>query len=524
VSIRLSATLNGQVRNSPIRLRYGDSVDLGAVAEPPGPTPNGAWRHNTAIIPGGIDPSTARVTMSRDQREKGVYTFTPEDQAQPVMPAQIEVRFDSWWTRANNLPGKIGMIGAIVLSVAVIEFMLSGRFFSFDWKLRDTQDAYTVRSYVMAATTILLFLVLVHLTGKISSVGRSGLAALFVGADLRASTSKVQYLTWTFVLGFILSYIAARTFMGHTAFECVSDATSSPAPKNCVPPDQWGSYLLLLGVPAGAAVAAKGLVSYKVQNGIVQKSDSTSGAAVSDLATNDAGAPDLVDTQYLLFNIIVVAYVLATFFGRGSLPAIPNLLLGLTSTAAATYVLNKSLQSNKPVITSVVPSAFPAGASLLISGTNLFPDGAPSENVTVKIGGVQTVGRRVRGRSTDTISAVAPAGMSTQDQTVRVVTAAQVETDGFPVSFVNMKVIGWQQAAPPPRAGSVKAVLAVSGLPAGAGPAPRVRVGGVVVDATQSNDGSTVEFTLPAINKDQTEVQLLWKEKESEALTVGLGP
>jgi hypothetical protein len=73
---------------------------------------------------------------------------------------------------------------------------------------------------------------------------------------------------------------------------------------------------------------------------------------------------------------------------------VPAILLGLTSAAATTYVLNKSLQTVKPVISTVSPSVVAVGTPITIYGRNLFPPGA-SDTVRVTIGGVGTQGRRV---------------------------------------------------------------------------------------------------------------------------------
>jgi hypothetical protein len=69
---------------------------------------------------------------------------------------------------------------------------------------------------------------------------------------------------------------------------------------------------------------------------------------------NDNGDTDLVDTQYVLFTAVAVAYFVGTLvmttidYLHGSrtdvgLPEIPSALLGLTSLSALTYVGNKTV-------------------------------------------------------------------------------------------------------------------------------------------------------------------------------------
>jgi hypothetical protein len=69
---------------------------------------------------------------------------------------------------------------------------------------------------------------------------------------------------------------------------------------------------------------------------------------------NDNGDTDLVDTQYVLFTAVAVAYFVGTLvvttvdYLHGSratvgLPEIPSALLELTSLSALTYVGNKTV-------------------------------------------------------------------------------------------------------------------------------------------------------------------------------------
>jgi hypothetical protein len=130
----------------------------------------------------------------------------------------------------------------------------------------------------------------------------------------------------------------------------------------------WNPYFLLLGGPFAAAVAAKGIVTAKVQKDPTSKTNTTGAsetavdttettqvdATAGDIIMNDNGDTDLVDTQYTLFTAVAIAYFVGTLvvttidYVHGSradvgLPEIPSALLGLTSLSALTYVGNKTV-------------------------------------------------------------------------------------------------------------------------------------------------------------------------------------
>ena len=88
----------------------------------------------------------------------------------------------------------------------------------------------------------------------------------------------------------------------------------------------WNPYFLLLGGPFAAAVAAKGIVTAKVQKDPTAKTNTAAASATAvptetttpaeataaDLIMNDDGDTDLVDTQYALFTLVAVAYFVGT--------------------------------------------------------------------------------------------------------------------------------------------------------------------------------------------------------------------
>ena len=286
----------------------------------------------------------------------------------------------------------------------------------------------------------------------------------------------------------------------------------------CIPATNWDAYLVLLGGPIAAAVLAKGIVAYQVTNGVVQKS-SAQAASPTDIATDDQGDPDLVDIQYLLFNLVTLAYVVASFSTKHTLPEIPGLLLGLTGAAGAAYVANKALQTNAPVISSVVPSVLTPGTPVTVRGQNLLvggPNGQPPPTLDAKVGGVRTPAIAITGDS-DTLTLVAPPGMSSSDPTLRIVTAANVESAGFPIVVGTISVLGWAQDAIPPKTGQADAKLRVEGLPPVAQmAADRVAVtfGGRAASGQLVSDG-VVQVRLQAVNADEVETTVAYRGQVS---------
>ncbi|MFG1820397.1 IPT/TIG domain-containing protein [Kribbella sp. NPDC049174] len=261
-----------------------------------------------------------------------------------------------------------------------------------------------------------------------------GFFSLFVGTDRRTSTSRTQLLLWTLLVAFALAFIGATSLLSESAhFQC---AVGDLAPRNCIVGSSWDAYLILIGLPATSAVVASGIVATKVSNGEQQKTTSTGTPKVGEVATADNGDVDIIDVQYLVFNLIAWLYVATRFIQNGVLPEVPAILLGLTGAAAGAYVLNKGLQDNKPVITSVAPGTIAVGTTVTVWGQNFVAPGAIDNLVTVKIGGtaneqeLDTTGTRLVFK--------APAGMTAGTSAVSVVTRAGVETAQYPVTIVDL--------------------------------------------------------------------------------------
>jgi hypothetical protein len=218
----------------------------------------------------------------------------------------------------------------------------------------DNQNAF---GHLTALLVLALFTVAVRLMG-------GNLSGFILGKDNRISTSKVQVVIWTYAIaGALLSLIAATWVGPDTGFDKLTD-----------PDFNFEDYLVLLGGPFAAAVLARAIVGSQVANGDAAKPPGEPSA--SQVFTNDAGDADLVDCQYLLFNLVALVYFLGAFLESpaGSLPDIPTVLFILTGASAAGYVSNKAIASGKPSIMSLFPAKGKPGTDVEIFGAALlFP-------------------------------------------------------------------------------------------------------------------------------------------------------
>jgi IPT/TIG domain len=238
---------------------------------------------------------------------------------------------------------------------------------------------------------------------------------LLVGTDNRTSTSKFNAVLWTAVLVYFL--VALSLIFGLQGSKYTSLIHSiSPL------------YLVLLGGPFAAAVLAKGIMSSAVAAGTAQKSRADT-PRVADIFSDDDGNTDLVDTQYIIFNLLVAAIVVVQFVhapGSGA-PQIPDFLAILTGASATTYVANKGITTgnNPPVIDRVVPASARAGSHVAILGSNLLAQGDPG-SPAVYVDGIQADADV--GATPGKVTLVLPPGLATGACTVAVRTPSGAET------------------------------------------------------------------------------------------------
>jgi hypothetical protein len=153
-----------------------------------------------------------------------------------------------------------------------------------------------------------------------------------------------------------------------------------------------GAYAVLIGGPIGAAIRAKGIVSTQIQNGASKPAASS--AQASDLVTNDGGATDLGDLQYVIFNTVALVFFYGELIAtpQFGLPTIPDVLLGLTSVSAVGYVAKKALPAGGLNVVKVDPKKAAAGynpVTLYVSGLadaqGVVPSGAEVTAPSVRV-------------------------------------------------------------------------------------------------------------------------------------------
>lgn len=305
----------------------------------------------------------------------------------------------------------------VVTSIATVALLaIAGIATFFEVDKHHTGHSLAYACWVVAAGLALLTVV----------GGKHGFWGVVIGADNRVSTSYVTTAMWTVLVAFALAYFTARTWFYHEKYlfdGFLPDAKPPMQSQGTV----WDQYLILLGGPFAALVVARGVISTKVQNQTVQKTIADDGtASLKQTLTDDSANVDLVDSQYFLFNIVALGYVIIGLASKNQLPAIPAGLLALTSTSAATYTVNKAVQNTAPVVTGVVPSSFRPGDQIVISGNNFMPAGA-QQVPTVTIGGKQALVDA--GATAGRITAIAPPGAPPGPQDLVVTTAARASSN-----------------------------------------------------------------------------------------------
>jgi hypothetical protein len=189
---------------------------------------------------------------------------------------------------------------------------------------------------------------------------RSWLAAILVGKDHRTSTSKTVVFAWTLAVAFgLLSLLVAVWLGDHGPWDKQRRLGLQE------------EYLLLLGGPFAAAILAK----YSAVAQDDTRTDAPVGeASASQLVNDDQGDTDLVDFQYVLFNLIALAFFLGDFITdlAHGFPELPAILTGLVLTSTGGYAAKKLVAQAAPTLTSVLPAAAPPDTEVQVFGTNLL--------------------------------------------------------------------------------------------------------------------------------------------------------
>lgn len=197
---------------------------------------------------------------------------------------------------------------------------------------------------------------------------RSGIKALVMGADGRTSTSKLQVVLWTFAVFYAFAFL----MVWGRSTDCEQATPESSSVCRQAARDRGvfdrvanrrlqSDYYALLGLPVAAAVAAKALTSSKVASGKMSKDAPTEEGpvrAIAESVTNDSGEMDLLDFQYVAFNLLTLAYFWVEFVLNpgGGLPNLPATLIALSGLSTASYTAKKALDGDsQPTVSAVVP-------------------------------------------------------------------------------------------------------------------------------------------------------------------------
>lgn len=288
-----------------------------------------------------------------------------------------------------------------------------------------SQNADATWAFAAAFGAVGLVLLLLHTMSE----KKYGILRPLIGDDRRFSTSLTQAGLWTLAIGTAMAWLLFRAALASEDLAVV------------LPDDRMDDYLILLAGPFAAAIAAKGIVVFKIAGGTLQKTEAPT-TEVKQVATDDGGATDLVDAQYLLFNVIAILYFAVQLTRTGALPVIPEVLLGLTSLTAATYVGNKAARRNAPVITSLSPTAMTAGTKVMLLGSNFDPNGATAPDyriVTITITGLPA-SIEIPTYTNTRVWFTLPAGATPGLQTLRLTSTAGVESAARDVEVLGATV------------------------------------------------------------------------------------
>lgn len=216
---------------------------------------------------------------------------------------------------------------------------------------------------------------------------RRGVKALVMGADGRASTSKLQAVLWTFAVfyAFVFLLVWGRSWgcdqegLGpEDIATCNRAADSRVSFSEIAGRDLQADYYVLLGFPLGVAVAARSLSTAKVASGTITKAPNEESQGVAqglrEIISNDRGETDLLDFQYFAFNLLTLAFFGTEFLTNPAqgLPDLPATLIGLSGLSAAAYTARKALQEDvRPGVSAVIPRRIPLakGTRIAVIGT-----------------------------------------------------------------------------------------------------------------------------------------------------------
>ena len=170
---------------------------------------------------------------------------------------------------------------------------------------------------------------------------RRWLLGLVQGADNRWSTSKTAIVLWTYALWWALLAVLI-----HTHGSGFADQTLK------------SQYLLLLGIPTTTAVAARSTqkgrkltakphheIDPQTEKSALPEPTDEFVTGVGQLFSDDSGQPDLLDSQYFGFTLVLLLWFVSAFMSHpaAGLPVLPQTLVALSGVSAAGYAAKKAL-------------------------------------------------------------------------------------------------------------------------------------------------------------------------------------
>ncbi|MFD3421788.1 hypothetical protein [Streptomyces decoyicus] len=275
-----------------------------------------------------------------------------------------------------------------------------------------------------------------------------GALAPLIGEDGRLSTSRTVAAGWAGAVLYAVLTMAVQLA-----------AAAGPDERHRLLQglelDRSGALLAMLAVGCGVAVLAYGLVTARVRSGRLQKVPAERPRA-ADLLADDAGRGNFLDVQYVLVNAAVLVCALVRLAGRpAQLPQLPWGLVVLLALSGATFLWGKAVTGGRPVILSVVRSrelgdlAAPVrtGDDIEIRGAGFVPPGAGTPDrlarTVVRIGDVHVpvplvpVAGGFANPTDGVLTVPVPVDVEPGRVTVRVITAAGVETNGYPIDVLD---------------------------------------------------------------------------------------
>jgi hypothetical protein len=222
-----------------------------------------------------------------------------------------------------------------------------------------TLSSFTPWSLVIGLITIAILWIIY---GKIAEDYR--LKKLVVGADGRASSSKLQWTLWTIVVLFtFMTVYIARGINGH--WNPIQEI-----PQNA---------LIAMGFSITTMAAAKAITTENVASGQLTKAPKTSGSFLGDIIKDDSGFPDLSKVQMMSWTFIaIITYILylgtMVFTKTGEIekvlifPDIPSALMVLMGLGQGAYIGKKLVTKDTPRIAGLSRGSGKAGTEIKITG------------------------------------------------------------------------------------------------------------------------------------------------------------